>query len=237
MSQSNKPAEHDVAYAAAMNGVFAVGESLAVLGRYWWNLQMRILVATGAIGLFKAHWWLFLIVGFLLMAFILPLGLAFVVSAFCAGLLDPKAEDNYIVPLKQEIQDRVPEHIENAQETVVEIASNEVLEHLTGAASAHHMLYLHSVDRDLDDKEFAASALGAFEGTVRARRVELSELDMHMHGAIFIATQLENLGRLETQPVNPDWLAEVTSDAMSSTDFEEIRGEAGRMAYTAEILM
>jgi hypothetical protein len=237
MTQRNKPAEHDVAYAAAIDGLVSVGESIAVVGRYWWNLQMRLLVFTGTIGLFKKHWWLFLIVGFLLMAFILPLGLAFVVSAFCAGLLNPEAEDNYIVPLKQKMQDHVAQHKENAQVDVGGVSSDEIIENLMGLASIQHMLYLRSLDHRPTDKEFSAAALGSFDGTLKARQVELPEPDMLMHGAIFIANQLKNLGRFESETVNPEWLAEVTSDAMFSEDFEGIRREAGLLAYTTETLI
>ena len=48
---------------------------------------------------------LFLVVGFLLLAFVVPLGVAFVVTAIAAGQMDPKAADDFIVPLRQEPPD------------------------------------------------------------------------------------------------------------------------------------
>lgn len=54
---------------------------------------------------FAKNWWLFLVVGFMLLAFVMPLGVAFVVSAFAAGQMDPKAADDFIVPLRQEPSD------------------------------------------------------------------------------------------------------------------------------------
>jgi len=102
MSLNNKSPDHHIAYGAATEGVAAASASLGVIGRYWWNLQMQLLVATGTMRLFRAYWWLFLVAGFLLLAFVMPLGVAFVVSAFCAGAMNPRAEDNFIVPLRHE---------------------------------------------------------------------------------------------------------------------------------------
>lgn len=77
MSAQNKTPDSHIAYSAATEGVAAARRSTALVGRYWWNLQMQLLVATGTKRFFRAHWWLFLVVGFLLVAFALPLGLAF----------------------------------------------------------------------------------------------------------------------------------------------------------------
>lgn len=102
MSLDKKSPDHQIAYGAALEGVAAASASLSVIGRYWWNLQMQPLVATRTMRLFRAHWWLFLVAGFLLLAFVMPLGVAFVVSTFCAGAMNPRAKDNFIVPLRQE---------------------------------------------------------------------------------------------------------------------------------------
>lgn len=234
MSLNNKPPDHHIAYGAATEGVAAASASLGVIGRYWWNLQMQLLVATGTMRLFRAYWWLFLVAGFLLLAFVMPLGVAFVVSAFCAGAMNPKAEDNFIVPLRHE--DNAPMG-EPAATEPDEAPQSDDLGHVHDAAAIHHLGYLNAMKREVDDKEFAAAALGAFDGTLQACRLRLSDLDMHTNGAAFILAQLTNLERTDIDSVDPDWIAEVTDEAMTSTALEAIRDEAGRFAYTAEVAM
>ena len=102
MHNDDQKPDSQVAYAAIHDGVSAVISSAAIVGRYWWNVQMKLLQATGAMPLFKPRWWLFLVVGFLLMAIWPPIGIAFVVSFFCAGEMDPIAEEDFIVPLRRE---------------------------------------------------------------------------------------------------------------------------------------
>ncbi|WP_040610231.1 hypothetical protein [Oceaniovalibus guishaninsula] len=231
MSLNNKSPDHHIAYGAATEGVAAASASLGVIGRYWWNLQMQLLLATGTMRLFRAYWWLFLVAGFLLLAFVMPLGVAFVVSAFCAGAMNPRAEDNFIVPLRHE--DNAPMG-EPAANEPNEAPQSEDLEHVQDAAAIHHLGYLNAMKREVDDKEFAAAALGAFDGTLQACRLRLSDLDMHTNGAAFILAQLTNLERIDIDRVDPDWIAEVTDEAMTSSALEAIRDEAGRFAYMAE---
>lgn len=351
MSLNNKSPDHHIAYGAATEGVAAASASLGVIGRYWWNLQMQLLVATGTMRFFKAHWWLFLVAGFLLLAFVYPLGVAFVVSAFCAGATKPKAEDNFIVPLrpqevdigydedddeqgdvtgKEDLQDLLDEaqtrhvgYFEVAERDIsdlsdvelaatalgvfdgtlracpwfselcgdevldygpafvairlkrlgrykegdedwleqvmleprtsetlkplrlgaerfafkhkpVETPKSDDLDHVQDAAAIHHLGYLNAIKRDVDDKEFAAAALGAFDGTVQACGLRLSELDMLTNGAAFIVAQLTRLERIDIDTLDPDWIAEITDDAMTSSTLEATRDEAGRFAYMAE---
>jgi len=347
MSLDNKSPDHHIAYGAATEGVAAASASLGVIGRYWWNLQMQLLVATGTMRLFRAYWWLFLVAGFLLLAFVMPLGVAFVVSAFCAGAMNPKAEDNFIVPLrpqhvdigseeedefteKEVLQDLIDEaetrhmgylkvadrgiadlnDVELAATALgafdgtlracpwfIELCGDEVLdygpafvvirlkrlgrykegdedwleqvmleprtsetlkplrldaerfvyenepvetpqsddlEHVQDAAATHHLGYLNAIKRDVDEKEFAAAALGAFDGTVQACGLRLSDLDMHTNGVAFILAQLTRLERIDIDSVDPDWIAEVTDEAMTSSALEPIRAEAGHFAFTME---
>lgn len=231
MSLSNKSPDHHIAYGAATEGVAAASASLGVVGRYWWNLQMQLLVATGTMRFFRAYWWLFLVAGFLLLAFIMPLGVAFVVSAFCAGAMNPKAEDNFIVPLRHEDNAPMGEPVATEPD---EVPQSDDLGHVQDAAAIHHLGYLNAMKREVDDKEFAAAALGAFDGTLQACRLRLSDLEMHTNGAAFILAQLTNLERIAIDSVDPDWIAEVTDEAMTSSALEAIRDEAGRFAYMAE---
>lgn len=232
MSLDNKSPDHHIAYGAATEGVAAASASLGVIGRYWWNLQMQLLVATGAMRLFRAYWWLFLVAGFLLLAFVMPLGVAFVVSAFCAGTMDPKAEDNFIVPLRHEDDAPMGEPAEAEPNEAILAPQSDNLEDVRLAASIHHVGYLTAIKRDLEDKEIAAAALGAFDGTVQAIGLKLSDLDMHIYGAAFIVEQLTALERIDQ--VDPEWIAEVTDDAMTSSALEAIRDEAGHFAYMVE---
>jgi hypothetical protein len=256
-NNDNKPDSH-IAYGAAMDGVSAVVSSVSVVGRYWWNVQMQLLQKTGIMPVFRTHWWLFLVVGFLLLAFLPPIGAAFVISAFCAGVMDPKSKNDFIVPLRRDDVDaNYADEVDHARRPSSNMEGNglnaqtpvngnpegdssaqiDPLDHLMDVAAIHHMGYLRAINRDLDDKEFAAAALGAFDGTVQASRLKFSDLDMHVHGASFVSSQLASLGRMDTQSVDPEWLAEVTTDAMCSNDLEGIRTEASRMAYTAESAM
>jgi hypothetical protein len=230
MGVDNKSPDHWVAYGAASEGIAAASASIAVVGRYWWNLQMQFLVAIGAMRFFKAHWWFFLIVGFLLLAFVLPLGVAFVVSAICTGEMSPRAEDNYIVPLKREEVDTSSAQQVQRAEVVEGPAQVNLNEDVRLAAAIHHVCYLRAIKRDVDDKEFAAAAFGAFDGTVQGFGLELSDLEMFKLGAVFVAGQLKDLGRMSE--VDPELIAEVTTDAMSLEVFEAIRAEASFMAYS-----
>lgn len=231
MTLNNKSPDHHIAYGAATEGVAAASASLGVVGRYWWNLQMQLFVATGTMRLFRAYWWLFIVAGFLLLAFVMPLGVAFVVSAFCAGAMNPRAEDNFIVPLRHEDNATMGEPAANEPN---EAPQSDDLGHVQDAAAIHHLGYLNAMKREVDDKEFAAAALGAFDGTLQACRLRLSDLEMHTNGAAFILAQLTNLERIDIDSVDPDWIAEVTDEAMTSSALEAIRDEAGRFAYMAE---
>lgn len=231
----HKTPDHHVAFGAATEGFAAATASLAVVGRYWWNMQMRLLIATGMMRFFRAQWWLFIVVGFALLAFALPLGVAFIVSAFCAGEMNPKAEDDYLVPLKAEHHAASANTPEDQSVDFGEPDLSDGLEDVRSAAGLHHMGYLRALGRDVDDAEFAAAALGALDGTMQALKVKLSDLDMHAMGAAFIASQLKHLGRMD-QP-DAERLADITMTAMSSEELEGIRSEASRFSYRMEGLL
>lgn len=229
MSLNNKSPDHHIAYAA----ITEVLDAACVIGRYWWNLQMRFLIATGTMRLFKAHWWLFFVLGFLLLAFLFPLGVAFVTSAFLAVRVDPpRAEDNFIVALRQKQGERDIRAKDAAMNHRVSEQQPEGMDYVRTAASLHHVGYLNAIKRDLEDKEIAAAALGAFDGTVQAFGLKVSDFDMHTNGAAFIVAQLTSLERIDE--IDPEWIAEVTEEAMTSKALEAIRVEAGRFAFTME---
>lgn len=235
MRLNDKSPDHHIAYGAATEGVAAASASLSVIGRYWWNLQMQLLLATGAMRFFRAHWWLFVVAGLLLLAFVLPVGVAFVASAFCAGAMNPRAEDNFIVPLRHEDDIPIGEPTATEPNEAIPAPLSESLKDVHLAAGVHHVGYLTTIKRDLEDKEIAAAALGAFDGTVQAFGLRLSDLDMHTNGAAFIVAQLISLERIVE--VDPEWIAEVTEEAVSSDALKAICEEAGRFAYTMEGVM
>ena len=91
MTANNKSPDHHIAYGAATEGVAAASASLGVIGRYWWNLQMQLLVATGIMRFFRAYWWLFLVAGFLLLAFAHALGRCFRGERLLRGCNEPES--------------------------------------------------------------------------------------------------------------------------------------------------
>ena len=232
MDSNNKPTEHQVAYGAAAEGVIAAIASVGVIGRYWWNLQMRFLVTTGAMRFFKAHWWLFLIAGFLLLAFAMPLGVAFMVSAYCASTMDPSPNEDFMVPLRRAADDAMGGGVDTGHDDAPDAPMSDKLEQVRVAASTHHFAYVNAIKRDLENKEVAAAALGVFDGTVQAFGVKRSDLDMNTNGAAFIVAQLISLERIDKANPDPDKIAEVTEEAMQSENLEGIRVEAGHFAYT-----
>lgn len=235
MRRQDKTPEHHVAFGAMQDGLAAATTSLAVVGRYWWNLQMRLLIATGVMRFFRAQWWLFIVAAFALLAFALPLGVAFTVSALCAGEMNPKAENNYLVPLKG-VHHAAPTATPTEQSAdFVEPALSDILEEVRSAASLHHMGYLRALGRDVDDAEFAAAALGALDGTLQAFKVKQYDFDMHATGEAFIASQIKHLGRID-QP-NAAGFRDLTKMAMSSEALEGIRAEAGRFSLRMEGLL
>lgn len=235
MQPHDKTPDHHVAFGAATEGFVAATASLAVVGRYWWNMQMRLLIATGVMRFFRAQWWLFILLGFVLLAFVFPLGVAFVVSAFCAGEMDPKAKDNFLVPLKH---DDLAASVDDPTEQPVAFDApdlSDALEDVTSAAGLHHLGYLRAIGRDVNDAEFAAAALGALDGTLQSVDIARSDLDMHTMGAAFIWRQLNDLGRVEQ--ADAERIADLTVEAMSSEALDGIRDEASRFSFKMEGLV
>ncbi|WP_417244415.1 hypothetical protein [Celeribacter sp.] len=108
-------------------------------------------------------------------------------------------------------------------------------EDLYVAAGIAHVSFLNAIKRDVDDEEFSAAALGAFDGTVQALGVKLTHVEMFSMGAAFVVRQLKDLGRLDE--VDPERIADLTAEAMNSSALEEIRGQAGQVAYSVTMTM
>lgn len=100
-SQKNDKDDLGKAYFGINDGVFGILAGCSVIGRYLWNVQMRFLRSIGVMPFFVSHWWLFLVLGFVLLAIVMPLGVVFVGTAFAASQMAPKSQDDFIVPLRQ----------------------------------------------------------------------------------------------------------------------------------------
>lgn len=239
MNNYDKKPDSHVAYGAAMDGVAAVIASVSIVGRYWWNVQMQILQKVGIMPLFKAHWWLFFIVGFLLLALLPPLGIVFVISSWCAGQLDPKSEDDFVVPLRHETGEKgVAVEVENRSDFAhrqKRVLDDDMREDVNIAAGLSHVSFLRALEREVDDAEFAAAALGAFDGTVQAFELEPTHIEMMTMGAAFIFRQLKELDRLNE--IDPERIAYLTTEAMHSDALKEIRDQAGQVAYAMHMAM
>lgn len=240
MNDDDKTPDSHVAYGAATEGMAAVTASISIVGRYWWNVQMQFLQKIGVMPFFNAHWWLFLVVGFFLLAFLFPLGFAFVISSYCAGQMDPKSEDDFIVPLRNEAHDKdFFTDNDNSQADFSHPHQHDLDDDkqsaVYDAAGISHVSFMRSLKREIDDVEFAAAALGALDGTVQAFELSLNELDMFVMGSAFIVRQLKNLGRLTD--IDPEKIADLTIEAMDSDALEEIRRQAGQVAYTTHMTL
>lgn len=99
----NEKQDLDAAFGNIQDGVTGMLSGVGIFARYLWNMQMRLLQSIGLMRFFRTNWWLFLVLGCLLLAFVLPLGTVFVVTAFAAGKMDPKAENDFIVPLRRKL--------------------------------------------------------------------------------------------------------------------------------------
>lgn len=235
MQDNDKKPDSHIAYGAAMDGVSAVVSSVSVVGRYFWNIQMKLLLNIGVMPIFRKHWWLFCVIGFLLLAFLPPLGVAFVVSAFCAGQMDPKSSDNFLVPLRKADQNKEQntrldrEPLEDKSKVIKSLTEDEQ-ENLYISAGICHASFLNAIGHELDDAEFSAAAVGAFDGTAQGLGIKLTDVEMFIMGSVFIVRQLKALERLDE--IDPDKIADLTAEAMESTTLNDTRVLAGKVSYS-----
>ncbi len=126
--------------------------------------------------------------------------------------MDPKAVDDFIVPLRHDDGETSFE-----DEAGFTVGSNDnpaqggIPDNVLQIAGLHHVSYLRAVNKELDDWEFSAAALGVLDGTVQAYELGVSDIEMFTAGTGFVAAQLQSLGRMTD--VDPEWIAEVTLPA------------------------
>ncbi|KGM46572.1 hypothetical protein [Pseudooceanicola atlanticus] len=92
----------NAAYGKIHHGVGGALTGVGVFARHIWNLEMKLLRKIGVMPLFRRTWWLFVVLAILLLMFVTPLGAVFVITALCGATMDPKPEDDFIVPLQRD---------------------------------------------------------------------------------------------------------------------------------------
>ncbi len=102
-------------------------------------------------------------------------------------------------------------------------------EELYVTASIAHAVFLNTCGRELDDVEFVASALGAFDGMVQALGRELSPIDMLAKGTCFALLRIKDLERM--QDASPGAKGDAVGLAMVSPIYEGLRARSGQHAY------
>jgi hypothetical protein len=107
VSNNSKGEKEDLndAFSGINDGLSGIFYECMVVGRYIWNMEMRMLRSVGVMHFFVSRWWLFVVLGFLLLAFVMPIGVAFLFTAYAAGQMAPKGQDEFIVPLRRVAMD------------------------------------------------------------------------------------------------------------------------------------
>jgi len=90
----------DIAYQDVQEGGARIIGSAAVFGRYVWNRFMRLLKVIGLMPFFVRFWWLFIVLAFVLLAVLNIIGVIFILVAWSALTMEPKAENEFVVPLR-----------------------------------------------------------------------------------------------------------------------------------------
>lgn len=91
----------DGAYKGVLEGGARIIESVAVFGRHLWNQLMKLLKAVGLMPAFVRYWWLFIVLLFVSLAVLNIVGVIFFFVAWSALTMEPKAEDEFRVPLRK----------------------------------------------------------------------------------------------------------------------------------------
>ena len=102
-------------------------------------------------------------------------------------------------------------------------------EDLYVAAGLSHAAFVNVVGRKLDDFEFVASALGAFDGTVQALGRELSKYDMLSMGTAFALLRMRDVERM--QGSSPGARGDLIGQVMVSQDHDELKAKSGAAAF------
>lgn len=88
------------AYREAQGGFASITSAGGKASRMLWNAQMRLLLSMNAMAIFRSYPWLFVGVGAILLAVVLPIGVVWVIVALFALQNEPLAEENFIVEVE-----------------------------------------------------------------------------------------------------------------------------------------
>ena len=107
--------------------------------------------------------------------------------------------------------------------------ADEDREDLYVAAGLSHATFVNVVGRELDDFEFVASAIGAFDGTMQALGRELSPYDMLAMGSAFALLRMRDMERM--QESSPGAKGDLIGQVMVSQDHYELKAKSGAVAF------
>jgi len=97
-------------------------------------------------------------------------------------------------------------------------------------ASIAHSSFLNALDTEIDDLDFLASALGCIDGAIQALNMKADHVQMLAMGSTFAVKRLKEMERL--QNFSPDEQGDLIGKAMVNEELDELRAQAGQVAYT-----
>lgn len=97
-------------------------------------------------------------------------------------------------------------------------------------ASIAHSSFLLALDKDVDDQEFLASALGAIDGTIQALNMRPDDVQMLAMGTTFAIRRLREMDRL--QSASPTIQGDQIGKAMMSVGLDDLKAQSGQVAYS-----
>lgn len=102
-------------------------------------------------------------------------------------------------------------------------------EHTYTSASIAHLSFLNAFEKELSDQEFAATALGAFDGVVQSQSITLGDVDMLAMGSAFALRRLSEDERM--QEASPTAKGDTIGLALTDGRFDRLKEQAGLVAY------
>jgi hypothetical protein len=208
------------AFSGIYKGLSNIFDECMVVGRYSWNMEMRIIKSVGVMPFFMSRWWLFVVLGFLLLAFVLPIGVAFIITAFSAGQMNPRAQDEFKVPLRRAamdyatVEEKIPEQSDVLKEYRTKMGAFKDI-------TLEWVICEHGPLQELPMDIKVPLSMYLIEASAEAcKRVEIDdELHKHMHRVL-----LSQMGF-------PPAAAAGIVDAAMSNPFTEGQPKQGELGY------
>ncbi|MER9915400.1 MULTISPECIES: hypothetical protein [unclassified Mesorhizobium] len=82
----------------------SIGRMMPLVGRVLasaWNIQMRLLIAVGLMPFVQKYPWVLFALAFVLLALVLPVGLAFIATGISALNYNVRAKDQFLADLER----------------------------------------------------------------------------------------------------------------------------------------